>query len=230
MPRNTQKDIRAEAMRRERILMAGLRLFSQQGIERVSMNMVAQAAGVGPTTLFKYYKSKENLVVAISAMAWAEEWRLALEHYGPEMQETMTAYELIQCYTDWIILVYRRNPALLRFSGDYKSYICRQNPPQEELQEHLEALQPIKVLFHRAYLRARDDGSIRLDVPEDTLYAATAIHMLSVAERFAQGIVWTRYGAENYLRELDIAQDMILSWCAGEKAPPRRPPISRHGS
>ena len=96
MPRNTQQDIRAEALRRERILMAGLRLFSQQGIERVSMNMVAQAAGVGPTTLFKYYKSKENLVVAISAMAWAEEWRLALEHYGPEMQETMTAYELIQ--------------------------------------------------------------------------------------------------------------------------------------
>lgn len=29
MPRNTQKDIRAEALRRERILMAGLRLFSQ---------------------------------------------------------------------------------------------------------------------------------------------------------------------------------------------------------
>lgn len=147
MPRNTQKDIRAEALRRERILMAGLRLFSQQSIEQVSMDMVAQAAGVGPTTLFKYYKSKERLVVAISAMAWTEEWHLALEHYGPEMQETMTAYELIQCYTDWIILVYRRNPALLRFSGDYKSYICRQNPPQEELQEHLEALQPSRPCF-----------------------------------------------------------------------------------
>ena len=91
-------------------------------------------------------------------------------------------------------------------------------------------MQPIKTMFHRAYLRAKDDGSIRLDVPEDTLYTATAIHMLCVAERFAQGIVWTRYETENHLRELDITQDMILSWCAGEKAPPRRPPKSRHGS
>ena len=58
MPRNAEKDLREESRRRAQILEAGLALFSAQGIESVSMNAVAAAAGVGPTTLFKYYQGK----------------------------------------------------------------------------------------------------------------------------------------------------------------------------
>ena len=75
MPRNPEKDIREEALRRKQLLEAGFALFSEQGIESVSMNAVAQAAGVGPTTLFKYYQTKERLVIAISAMAWKRVWQ-----------------------------------------------------------------------------------------------------------------------------------------------------------
>ena len=79
MPRNAEKDIREEARRRKQILEAGLALFSKQGIESVSMNAVAAAAEVGPTTLFKYYQTKEKLVIAISAMAWSRVWQKASE-------------------------------------------------------------------------------------------------------------------------------------------------------
>ena len=84
MPRNAEKDLREESRRRAQILEAGLALFSAQGIESVSMNAVAAAAGVGPTTLFKYYQTKEKLVVAISAAAWSREWALAAERCGME--------------------------------------------------------------------------------------------------------------------------------------------------
>jgi len=52
MPRNIEKDAHEEARRRKQILEAGFKLFSEQGIENVSMNVVAAAANVGPTTLF----------------------------------------------------------------------------------------------------------------------------------------------------------------------------------
>ena len=55
MPRNVEKDNYLEALRRKNILEAGLKLFSAQGIESVSMNTVAAEAKVGPTTLFKFY-------------------------------------------------------------------------------------------------------------------------------------------------------------------------------
>ena len=84
MPRNPEKDIREEALRREQILEAGLALFSGQGIESVSMNAVAAAAGVGPTTLFKYFQTKERLVIAISAAAWKRVWENVTAQYGAE--------------------------------------------------------------------------------------------------------------------------------------------------
>ena len=126
MPRNAEKDLREESRRRAQILEAGLALFSAQGIESVSMNAVAAAAGVGPTTLFKYYQTKEKLVVAISAAAWSREWALAAERCGMEKLMNFTAYEMIRYYTDWMISLYLRQPELLRFSENYKTFICRQ--------------------------------------------------------------------------------------------------------
>lgn len=73
-------------------------------------------AGVGPTTLFKYYKTKENPIVAISAAARSREWALAAEQCGIEKLLHFTAYEMIRYYTDWIICLYLSRPELLRFA------------------------------------------------------------------------------------------------------------------
>ena len=147
MPRNTEKDMIEESRRRERILAAGLQLFSTHGIENVAMNTVAKAADVGPTTLFKYYQTKERLVVAISAAAWSKVWRESVAQIGAEDFSRLSAFEMIRRYTDCIIAIYQHQPALLRFSGDYKTFICRQQAQPEELQEHLEPLRAIQAML-----------------------------------------------------------------------------------
>lgn len=213
MPRNIDKDIQEEARRRKQILETGLALFSEQGIETVSMNAIAEAAGVGATTLFKYYQTKEKLVISISGMAWNNVWQEDVEQYGMEYLSKLNAYEMIRVYTDTIIRLYKENSRLLRFSGNYKTFICRRQPQKEELREHLEPLTPVRALFHSAYLKAREDNSIRTDVGEDVMFTAIAVSMLALAERYVQGIVWTDHGTDDHLPELEIAQQMILRWC-----------------
>lgn len=215
MPRNIEKDTQEEARRRQQILEAGFRLFSEQGIENVSMNTVAAAAEVGPTTLFKYYQTKEKLVVAISGMAWSAVWQEDYAQTGLEQFAQLSAYEMIRNYTDIMIRLYQQQPALLRFSGNYKTFINRQHTQAEELKEHLEPLESIHSVFRVAYQRAQTDHSIRTDIPEDVLFTAIAIGMLAMAERYAQGIVWASRGEEDHTQELQIAQEMILSWCKG---------------
>ncbi|HYB91225.1 MAG TPA: TetR/AcrR family transcriptional regulator [Candidatus Binataceae bacterium] len=51
--------------KRERILQAGLRLFAQQPYQAVTMDHVAQAAGVAKGTLYLYFQSKEDLYLGI---------------------------------------------------------------------------------------------------------------------------------------------------------------------
>src|ERR1700732_1199502 len=51
--------------KRERILAAGLRLFANQTYQAVTMDRVAEAAGVAKGTLYLYFPSKEALYLGI---------------------------------------------------------------------------------------------------------------------------------------------------------------------
>lgn len=57
---------RADAARnRQRILCAAQRLFDEQGVECVSMDAIAAAAGVGKGTLFRRFGDRASLVRAL---------------------------------------------------------------------------------------------------------------------------------------------------------------------
>ncbi|MEV0379591.1 helix-turn-helix domain-containing protein [Nonomuraea sp. NPDC050643] len=57
---------RADAARnREKVLAAAARLFADQGVDAVSMDAVATAAGVGKGTLFRRFGDKSGLAAAL---------------------------------------------------------------------------------------------------------------------------------------------------------------------
>ncbi|NRQ37566.1 TetR/AcrR family transcriptional regulator [Nonomuraea sp. NN258] len=57
---------RADAARnREKVLAAAARLFAEKGVDSVSMDAVAAAAGVGKGTLFRRFGDKSGLAVAL---------------------------------------------------------------------------------------------------------------------------------------------------------------------
>lgn len=57
---------RADAARnREKVLAAAARLFREKGVENVTMDAIAAAAGVGKGTLFRRFGDKSGLAVAL---------------------------------------------------------------------------------------------------------------------------------------------------------------------
>ena len=79
MPRNIERDEKEAMRRKEQLMEAGFRLFSQYGIENVSLQRVADAAEVGVATLYNYYQTKVKLVIAISGKIWGDLWKEILE-------------------------------------------------------------------------------------------------------------------------------------------------------
>ena len=61
-PGDASPPLRRDAVEnRERILDAARRLFTESGIEAVSMHRIAQGAGVGQATLYRHYIHKGEL-------------------------------------------------------------------------------------------------------------------------------------------------------------------------
>src|SRR5216683_6160125 len=63
---NTDKSRRArkKAAVRARIVTAGIELFSRYGIADVTVDQIAEAADVGKGTIYNYFQTKEDIVVA----------------------------------------------------------------------------------------------------------------------------------------------------------------------
>ena len=141
MPRNIERDKREADRRKNQLIEAGFRLFSQNGIETVSLQKVADAANVSPATMYKYFLTKEKLLIAISAKVWDEVWQEALEDPGTNHFEHFTAYQGIEFYADRMIALYKNRPEVLRFSGEYKTYMNRRgNMEDKQLREHLDGV------------------------------------------------------------------------------------------
>ena len=66
------------------IIDEGFALFAERGIEQVKLSEVAEAADVGNATLYRYFPTKTDLVVAIAARKWQEfiKWYNSPEYSG----------------------------------------------------------------------------------------------------------------------------------------------------
>src|SRR3954453_10780945 len=61
----TRSERRDSIENRQRILATARRLFAEQGADETSMNQLAQAAGVGPGTLYRHFAHKGVLYAAL---------------------------------------------------------------------------------------------------------------------------------------------------------------------
>lgn len=215
MARNVERDERLAQQRKMQLIQAGFALFSSKGIENVSMQSVADLADVGPATMYNYFKTKVNLVIAISGYIWKSVWDQALANASIDEMMKMDAYQLVVQYTDIILNLYKTRPDILKFSGNYKTFVVREGAQQNQLVEHLSPLEPIEKLFKIKYEEAKTDKSIRTDVPETEMFTTIALTMLGMAERYAEGIVWADGQKPDHLKELEYTKNMILRWVKG---------------
>jgi AcrR family transcriptional regulator len=72
--------------RKKEIALVALDLFAEKGFETTSISEVAKAAGIGKGTIYEYFSSKEELILA-AFMTWVEQMM------GPEVEEMLLSVD-----------------------------------------------------------------------------------------------------------------------------------------
>ena len=80
--------------RAKEIAQAALVVFSSNGYALASIEQIAQEAGIGKSTVYEYYKTKEDLFLA-AIMAGAEDWIADLEAIGSQSSDPARRLALI---------------------------------------------------------------------------------------------------------------------------------------
>jgi AcrR family transcriptional regulator len=149
---------RKKAAARSQILSTAIELFSASGFESVTIDQIAAAADVGKGTIYNYFATKEDIVVAFMADLEA---RLADSIAG----FTPGEHPLDQVLAEYVLLHFRLkepyHPFVRVFLGQMFTATARLFPYILEMQKHTDP--PLESLF--ASLSER--GLLRpgIDVP-----------------------------------------------------------------
>lgn len=158
--------------RRETIIDTAFRLFSDYGIERVSLSKIAKTARVSENTIYRYFANKESLVLEAFVMLWdtimqsVEQAVESIPNY-----DAMSGYGQVRVWIEGFRHLYQINQQFVLFSYEAKLYLLRQNIKLDKF--HQDALmQSFRGPCLAALDKGKKDGSIPVkEDSEDLFYA-----------------------------------------------------------
>ncbi|MBE7188956.1 TetR/AcrR family transcriptional regulator [Jatrophihabitans endophyticus] len=151
--------VRADAREnRARIVETARQALAEDG--EVSMNQIAQRAGVGPGTLYRHYPSREALVLAVYQLDIAK-----LLDSVQELLQRHSPLDALRLWTTALVDAMRRKHGL----GDALSPGARQSITES-------TYDPVIAAITQMLEAGQDDGTIRGDVnPGDFLQLTGAL-------------------------------------------------------
>ena len=208
--RNKEKDAAQMAIKRNHFLEKAYELFTKKNIESVSMTEVARESGYGTMTLYRYFNTKQELVVAVATWIWRQALKQNQERRPSRNFERMTAAQIFEFYLDSFIELYRNHRELLRFNQFFNIYIQSERIDPEVMKPYRAMIEGMKPEFHVLYVRAEQDHTIRTDEPEEEMFITTLHLMLAAVTRYAIGLVYIPEDGFDAEKELEKLKEALL--------------------
>ena len=208
----TQKQKEKEAALKQKIIDAAFQIFVEKKIEAVSMGEIAELAGVGRATLFRYYPNKLELVIAVCAAKW-KEYLDALDAKRPlESIGDIPAIDRFTFTLDSYIDMYRHHKDLLQYNDNFNHYVTHEGVKEEQLEEFHASLYSVNTRLEWMYEKAKEDYTFRTDIPREEFFRVTVHTMMTACTYCASGFIWGSEDNKDYTPELFRIKEMILNY------------------
>lgn len=192
-----------------------LECFLESGIEKTKVTEIARRAGVTERSVFRYFKTKTDLVLAASYLYWnrviAYIDRQFPRNDGVELTGLEELSRLLICYSN----LYFEDPKGIRFSLDAelildaagKNHEIKNRPPEP----YETSCGPVA----RAIRKGLSDGSIGANVDVKELYYNSYDAILGVMQRLSIGGTPSA-GELDYRRRMEHLCEMFVSAFRGD--------------
>lgn len=158
--------------RRKTIVITAFRLFCLRGIDDVSLIEIAKEAGVGETTIYRYFENKTTLVTEAFIKLWdmiMGQIESAAQNYSG--YDSLSGYDQISVWLDAFRQLYQNNSDFILFSYEAKLYLLRHKVLLDSFQQD-SLMHFIKPPCLAALEKGKADGSIPIkENSEDIFYA-----------------------------------------------------------
>lgn len=163
----------------ERLLASSFELFSQKGIDNISMIDIAKKAEIGVASIYRYFETKEEVAIQTATWAWKKEKEIILPLLQGENYETATGIDQISMICDMFVTLLDKESDFLRFISFFDQFVVRGFIPMARLYEYQKMIESVQKIVEAAIKKGLADGTINplYKNSEDVLYF-TLMHTL----------------------------------------------------
>ncbi|WP_294429461.1 TetR/AcrR family transcriptional regulator [uncultured Treponema sp.] len=155
-------------------------LFSENGIENISMNDIAAASKIGVASLYRYFQTKEELAIEVAIYAWNLETAVFSEVFSSEKYDSLSGFEqmreLLEVYADALIT----QRSFFSFIYYFDSFIKKEKVSSEKLLEYEKTIGITNTIVVQALEKGIKDGSISFSSSKNEVLAASTAQEMFV--------------------------------------------------
>lgn len=169
--------------RKEEVVAAAVVVFKKQGIENTKMTDIAEKAEVGVASVYRYFKSKPDLVVAVACMLWQVEIAELYIYYSNKVFLEKRGIEKVKEILDVFLKLYQNHQDFIGFIYEFDSYVVREKISSQKLEEYEKKILNLESVLVSALESGKVDGTIRTDVNNEQFYFAITHALMSLCQK-----------------------------------------------
>lgn len=155
-------------------------LFLEKGIDGVTMAEIASHLSIGEASLYRYFGTKQALVIDSSILIWNEIYDMLSNRPLKE-----TGYENIESFYGFFLEVFQKHPNFFYFLGEFDAKIIQLSMPKEELSDYEQTILKFKAVFDEFFELGLTDGTIKDGIDQDTFYYTTGHSLIGLCKKLA---------------------------------------------
>ena len=203
--------------RAQKILEAAMELFCEKGIEETSIDEIAERAGVGSATIYRYYETKAQLAIQSGVAYWRKIAGQYLNITDIEGYSDMTGREQLECIMDALIAIFERERGFLKYLQEFEVFVRRYAINMERLAEYEDSIMSLKPRVTDALEKGRQDGTLFFEWSSNEVCYSLAHTAFGVMKRLAwNGSMLELDSQVELILQVKIAVKLLIRGLAGE--------------
>lgn len=142
---------------RAKIIEEARRLFMEKGIDATEMKEIAQAAGIGRSTLYRYFTQKEQLAFIVTSDALHS---MLVDSFSVAIEDSLCGYDKLEKFCYHYVSNLVKHVSILSYLSEFDKLFERDYPDIPEARDYLHGIQKKNDLLANYIREGQRDGSI----------------------------------------------------------------------
>lgn len=167
------------------VLEEALNCFNNYGIEETKIVSIAKAAGVTSRSVYRYFGTKENLVLQVAIDFLNKGFDVVEKHIAKKNFQEKNGLMQVEDFFNLQIKHFKEEPADALMLKEFEVFLRKHADSEDLMTVYVERFNESKTILEMALQKGIADGSIRSDMDMDLVSRTLAVTFAGVLQRIA---------------------------------------------